>query len=228
MTTDSSQTQSVDLHLVDAVTGETHDVVAGRLVVAGFTGRDKSGVEGHLEELQALGVPVPDSTPAFYELDPSLLTTADVIKVDGAMTSGEVEPVMVNANGQWLLCVGSDHMDREIERSSIEMSKAACPKIISSSCVRVGALMDWDGTRIHSWLDQETTPYQAGSLAELLSLSTLLDGASETVGTLGNGAVMFLGTVPIVDGRLRASAHFAGELNIPDVGEPLSVSYRIL
>lgn len=216
------------IRLVDALTGETHNAVIKRLVISGFTGRNRPEVEAHLDELRTLDVPVPETTPAFYELDPALVTTADVIEVDNVMTSGEVEPVVVNVNGEWLLCVGSDHTDRDIERSSIEMSKAACPKVISSSYVHLEAISDWDGIRIRSWLDGEPTPYQDGSLAELMPLPAVFDRATQAVGPLGEGVLLFLGTLPIADGRLRPSAYFAGELKIPNVDDPLSVFYRIL
>jgi hypothetical protein len=62
--------------------------------------------------LRALGVATPERTPAFYRVDPGLLTTATRIGVEGTFTSGEVEPVLIVHQGRLLLSVGSDHTDR--------------------------------------------------------------------------------------------------------------------
>jgi len=37
-----------------------------QVVVAGFTGRDRASVEAHISELVGLGVPRPDTVPAFF------------------------------------------------------------------------------------------------------------------------------------------------------------------
>jgi len=94
-----------------------------RLVVAGYTGRDEATVKAHTQELAAIGIPPPDSVPCFYELDPSLLTTAPVIEVDSKHTSGEVEPVLIRHGGKYYLGIGSDHTDRDLQRVDIEASK---------------------------------------------------------------------------------------------------------
>ena len=47
------------------------------LVVAGWTGRDVAALEKHIRELEAIGVKRPKSTPIFYRVAASLLTTDD-------------------------------------------------------------------------------------------------------------------------------------------------------
>jgi len=44
---------------------------------------------------------------------------------------------------------------------------------------------------------------------------------------LDSGAVVFLGTVPVLDGHVRASARFEGELCIAGIADPLRISYQI-
>ncbi|MFJ5900842.1 DUF2848 family protein [Streptomyces sp. NPDC093064] len=107
--------------------GDEVTVAPTHLVVAGYTGRDLTAVRHHIEELAAIGVPEPDKIPAFYELDANLLSTNHEIEVDGTATSGEVEPVLIRANGRYYLTVGSDHTYRKLERFDIHASKAACP-----------------------------------------------------------------------------------------------------
>src|SRR3954454_6515463 len=120
-----------------AGTGERLLLTDFDLVVAGYTGRD---------ELAAIGVPPPDSVPAFYELDASLATQERQVPVAGSNTSGEVEPVLVRSSGRLYLTVGSNHPGRDIERSSVADSKAACPKPLSTTLVALGEArsLDWD------------------------------------------------------------------------------------
>ena len=44
------------------------------LVVAGWTGRDMSAVQHHIDELAAIGVPAPSTVPLFYRLAVTQLT----------------------------------------------------------------------------------------------------------------------------------------------------------
>jgi hypothetical protein len=84
-----------------------------RLVIAGWTGRDRAAIDHHIEELAAIGVPRPTSVPLYYRVAASLLTQASQIEVLGEGSSGEVEPVLVRARSRWWLTVGSDHTDRD-------------------------------------------------------------------------------------------------------------------
>src|SRR5579862_2224452 len=46
-----------------------------RLVIAGWTGRDRAAVLAHIRELELLGVRPPRTTPIFYRAAATLLTT---------------------------------------------------------------------------------------------------------------------------------------------------------
>src|SRR5437868_4528275 len=76
------------------------EVEVRRLVAAGYTGRDESAVQAHIDELAALGVAPPESVPMFYVLEPSLATTSRSVLVGSSSSSGEVEPVLVCWQGQ--------------------------------------------------------------------------------------------------------------------------------
>jgi hypothetical protein len=67
-----------------AGTAETVAATGFDLVVAEDTGRDEAAVKKHIDELAAIGVPL----PAFYALAPELATQADRITVTGSNTSG--------------------------------------------------------------------------------------------------------------------------------------------
>src|SRR5215469_6213736 len=148
-------------------TGEQLHLRPSRLIVAGFTGRDDARVAAHIAELAAAGVPRAPSVPAFYPLDPALLTTAASIRVRGDQTSGEVEPVIIASHGRYYLGVGSDHTDRAVERLSIPASKRACPKPIATEAVRLPdelGLFGWDEVLVESRVDHDIC--QTGTLAE--------------------------------------------------------------
>ena len=172
------------------------------LIVAGYTGRDAGAVAEHIAELAAIGVAPPATVPAYYDLDPGLLTTEPVIEVDGVASSGEVEPVLIRHAGDYYLGVGSDHTDRDLERSDIGESKGACPR---PSCPEVIALpggvagLDWDAVCVESTVDG--MQYQSGTLAALRMPADLLGGLTDALGGITTDLVVFAGTLPLLHGR---------------------------
>src|SRR5262249_31465530 len=85
--------------------GRETDVLVHTAIVAGWAGRDRAAVEHHIAELEALGVPRPSSTPVFYRVSASRLTTAAEIESTPA-SSGEVEPVLLHHDGRVWVGVG--------------------------------------------------------------------------------------------------------------------------
>lgn len=215
------------LELTDRLTGATLPVEVRRLLVAGFTGREQEEVARHVEELRAFGAPAPETTPCLFVLDPALLTAADRISVTGTFTSGEVEPVVVVHEGARLLAVGSDHTDRDVERRSLADSKHACPKVISTGCVPVERIADWDAVTLTSWADDDPTPYQQGTLRALLGLPDLEARLRPLGATLTDGDVLFMGTVPVTGGELRPADRFRATLRVPGLDTDLTIDYRI-
>src|SRR3954471_7889366 len=101
-------------------TGSERRAIAVReLVIAGWTGRDEAAIRHHIEELAAIGVPRPSSTPVFYRVSAANLTQNERLVVLGDDTSGEVEPVIVADEGGMWLGLGSDHTDRKAETIGI-------------------------------------------------------------------------------------------------------------
>jgi hypothetical protein len=92
------------------------------LIVAGWTGTDEKGLQHHIEELAALGVPAPSSVPVFYRNAVSNVMQVDRLQVLGPDTSGEVEPVVLAMDDGLWLTVGSDHTDRKAEAIGISLS----------------------------------------------------------------------------------------------------------
>lgn len=209
-----------------AVDGAPVEVAPTHLVVAGYTGRDAAAVRHHIAELAAIGVPEPETVPAFYELDASTLTTSTEVEVDGPMTSGEVEPVLIRANGRYYFTVGSDHTDRHLERADIKASKAACAKPIADTVIDLGSdptTVSWDAITASSWVDDQ--PYQQGTLASMLPIGEVLSTWNR-IGSDGVPLVLFGGTLPLLDGTFRYGRTWRMRLDVPGQ-TPLDFTYRV-
>jgi hypothetical protein len=186
------------------------------LLVIGYAGRDEAAVRHHIDELAAIGIAPPPQVPMVYHLAADLLTTARHLQTPGPRTSGEVEPVLVRAAGVWHLAVGSDHTDRELEAVDVRDSKAACPKPVSGTALRLdvnpatgGLDQAWDAIGVASWIDGD--PYQGGTLSALRVPSDLVARATAEV-PVGD-LVVFCGTVPLLDGSFRYGETFAASMS---------------
>ena len=146
------------------------------LIIAGWTGRDASAIEHHVEELAAIGVPRPSTVPLFYRVAVQNLTQALSIQAVGGRTSGEVEPVLVTMKSGLWLTVGSDHTDRQTETFSVAVSKQACAKVVADQAWSYEQIAGHlDDIEIRSWIDEnrERVLYQEGSLAAIRPLNEL-------------------------------------------------------
>jgi hypothetical protein len=214
----------LNLHVVG--TDEQLAVSPERLVVAGYTAKDEAAVARHIAELARIGVPPPASVPAFYHLDPVLLTTEAVVEVGGPSTSGEVEPVVIRYDGRHFLAVGSDHTDRDLERTSIAASKAACPKPVGGSVVALGSdlsSVDWDHLAVHSSVDGR--PYQRGSVSMLRHPAELVERMTAMVGSIAGDLVLFCGTMPLLGGEFVHGSQWRIHLELPG-GPTLTHAYE--
>lgn len=202
------------------VDGDRLTVRPQRLIVAGYTARDEESVTRHIEELAAIGVPPPPSVPMFYDLDPELLSTDASVHVDGAATSGEVEPVLIRHDDTYYLGVGSDHTDRELEREDIAASKAACPKPVGNQVLRIGAELsfpDWDRLEARSEVDGR--PYQEGPIAALRHPAELVEKMTAALGSIQGDLVMFCGTLALIGGKFVHGATWSLSLSLPETAQ---------
>ncbi len=213
----------------DATNGRALAFQPRRLVVAGYTGRDRNHVRAHIDELAAQGITAPASTPAFYEIPIGLLTQRSELRVTSVETSGEVEPVLLCTNAGWYLGVGSDHTARDIERESVARSKASCGKPVGSWVFPLSHVVErWDAIRVRSRAD--TIGYQEASLSILLPAAEIVAAYQNRPAADADdvaGLVMFLGTVPISDGKFVYSTLFDAELISPD-GQQIACSYKVV
>ncbi len=196
-----------------------------RLLIAGYTGRDQAAVARHIEELRQHGIPAPPRTPLVYELPPDRLTTAEAVTVASETTSGEAEVVLVVAGNELFIGVGSDHTDRDLERTSIERAKAVCPKPLARQLWRWSDVHDhWDACLLRSWSDG--TLYQEGSVAGLLAPDAILAVVREQAGDVAD-SVVYCGTLPLLGSILRYDRHFEAVLTDPVTGRALRCAYTV-
>jgi hypothetical protein len=205
------------------------DVGAVRtLIIAGWTGRDPEHVERHIRELEAIGVRRPARTPEFYRVSPSLLSSSDTITAPPTST-GEVEFVLLNANGALHVTVGSDHTDRELERQDITAAKEACGKPVASTAWRYDDVANhWDQLEIRSFVevDGHRRLHQEGRVAAMLAPPNLIARYEADVGPFTPGTAIFGGTLAAL-GPMEAAVVFEIELTDPVLQRTLRHSYRV-
>ncbi|MGY1812284.1 DUF2848 family protein [Blastococcus sp. SYSU D00820] len=216
------------------VAGTTERISAApqRLVIAGYTGRDRAAVQHHIDELAEQGIAPPPTVPMFYELDPALLTTEAQVSVGGTQTAGEVEPVYARLGGRWYLGVGSDHTDRLVEQRDVHESKAACVKPVAPVLVPLpgdvlagGFDGDFDALTATSWVDG--TVYQEGALTGLRPPGDVLTRLFETLGPDDDSDLVVLGgTLPLLGGQFVYGRTWRLRLAVGD-GPVLEHTYTV-
>ena len=209
----------------ELVDGGALTIEPGRLVIAGYTGRDQSAVRAHIEELARIGVPPPPSVPMFYEVPIELVTTEPSIQVDGPATSGEVEPVILRWGGNCYVGLGSDHTDRDIEKRDVRESKASAAKPVGRRLLELDSLLDgWDECRLRCTVDGQ--PYQEGFLSGLMTPAALIEALEASGDEFEDGTLMFCGTLPLLTGSFTFGARYELELTTPN-GRSLSHTYDV-
>ncbi|WP_027554239.1 DUF2848 domain-containing protein [Bradyrhizobium sp. Cp5.3] len=198
------------------------------LIIAGWAGRDAAAIEHHIEELAALGIPRPSTTPLYYRVAAQTLTQENRLTVLGPDSSGEVEPVIVAmADGLWV-GIGSDHTDRKAEASGIALSKQLCGKPVGPQLWSYGSVENhWDELVLRSWatIDGQRVLYQDSPVSSLRTPRDLIRRHTGS-GTLAAGTLMFCGT-PGAIGGIRPGTRFEMELSDPVLGRKLTHAYDV-
>jgi 2-keto-4-pentenoate hydratase/2-oxohepta-3-ene-1,7-dioic acid hydratase in catechol pathway len=204
-----------------------------RMINAGYVGRNRSAVMAHIEELRREGIPPPPSVPLVFPVMSHNITTSNRIEVVSSKTSGEAEYVLLIGGGKIYVGVGSDHTDRELEKASIVQSKQVCQNIVSSAVWDYGDVQStWDDFILRSWVKEEGSEgevlYQSAALSSIIHPEELMKFVqSRVTGGIGEGTVIFSGTVPVVADRMIYGGHFRCELTSPRSGRSLGCGYQV-
>ena len=214
--------------LDDGGSARAQDVDLRCAIIAGWTGRDPVSLEKHIVELEALGVKRPPTTPVFYRVAATRLTSNSAMEVTGATSSGEVEFVLLQWKGRLWIGVGSDHTDREAETYDVTVSKQMCDKPIAAKFWAFDAVAaHWDSLLLRSYIfdgNGNRVLYQQGSVAGMLAPPELLKKWGRP---LADGTFMFGGTLAALGG-IRPSRRFEYEIEDPVLGRSLSHGYDIV
>ena len=198
------------------------------LIVAGWTGRDADAIAHHIAELAELGVPAPSDTPLYYRVSAPLLTDAPLIEAVGGASSGEVEPLIVEAEGKRYLGLASDHTDRALEAHSVAMSKQVCAKPCALE------LWEWDEVaerleeiELESWIEEngEWVQYQSGTIASIRPLAELIAGSRLSELAKDGPVAMLCGTFG-AKGGVRPAAKFRMQMRDPKTGRSITHDYE--
>lgn len=222
----TTREKSIELN-VQSLSGQSSEkMIVQDLIIAGWTGRDPIAVQHHIEELKALGVPPPKTTPIFYRVSSSRLNQQKQIEVIGQASSGEAECVLVKFNDDLLVGLGSDHTDREAETFGITLSKQMCDKPLGVNFWPYEEVVDhWDKLILRSRIEEAgiEVVYQDGPVSSLRSPFDLISKYSKE-GVLPDGSVMFCGTHAAIGG-IRPSKKFSMELIDPVLNRKLTHDY---
>ena len=208
---------------------KTIQVGVTKVVIAGWTGRNKEAMEEHMAELEAIGIARPKTAPIFYRVSADLLTQNKTISVVGEDSSGEVEFFVLKTDEGLCIGVGSDHTDRKVEAYNVTTSKQVCAKPISNSLWRYDDVIDhWNDLilRSHAIEDGENNLYQQGSITTMLPAEDLIQRYSPDLGALEANTLMFCGTLAVIGG-IRPMEAFVVELEDPVLGRKISHQYTI-
>ncbi|MCG6205192.1 DUF2848 domain-containing protein [Rhodopseudomonas sp. HC1] len=203
-------------------------VQIGDLIIAGWTGRDPVARDKHIKELEELGIAPPASTPIYYRVAASRLTTRTAIEVSDENSSGEVEFVLIKSGGQLYVGVGSDHTDRKVETYNITVSKQMCDKPVAPELWAFDDVAaHWDQLVLRSFatIGGERVLYQEGTLSGMLPPAELIEREFGKDG-MPNGAAMFGGTFA-AKGGIRPATRFDYELTDPVLNRTISSGYEV-
>ncbi len=204
------------------------NVQIDRLVVAGWTGRDRAALEKHIAELEAIGVKRPATVPIFYRASAARLTIEDSIEALGNASSGEAEFVLLQHDGRLWVGAGSDHTDREVEKYGVSVSKQMCDKPIAPEFWPIVEVAPhWNKLMLRAYIAESGTRklYQEGSVTAMLDPLALIEQFAGKPG-LEEGTLMFCGTLA-AHGGIRAADVFEFELDDPVLGRKIQHRYRV-
>lgn len=198
------------------------------LIVAGWTGRDADAIAHHIAELAELGVPAPSDTPLYYRVSAPLLTDAPLIEAVGGASSGEVEPLIVEAGGKRYLGLASDHTDRALEAHSVAMSKQVCAKPCALELWAWDEIADrLEEIELESWIEEsgDWVQYQSGTIASIRPLAELIAGSKMSELAKDGPVAMLCGTFG-AKGGVRPAAKFRMQMRDPKTGRSITHEYE--
>jgi hypothetical protein len=159
----------------------------------------------------------------------AMLTQGDRVEIYSPQSSGEVEYVLVVTRQRVALTIGSDHTDRKVEATSIELSKQICPNVMARTAWALADVADHvDDLVLGAWVRKGGAwePYQKAPIAALLPPSYWLE---RLAGRLPEDAavVLFSGTTSTLGGALMYGDGFRMSLEDARLGRSIVHEYDV-
>jgi len=212
---------------VDSATGaeqRTFDV--SRVYNLGFTIRDTEKMQAHLDEVVGVHVDWPDRPPVIFPISPWATIVSDDVPIQYKTTSGEIEIVMIVDDGQLYVTCGSDHTDRELEKTDIPWSKQVAPNIVASTVWPWTDVKDhWEQVQMESYVDGKL--YQKAGVAEFWSPEEMVDSVKGRIPELPGARVFFSGTVVSVDELMDFGLQWTLKMIDPVAGRTIQHDYKV-
>jgi hypothetical protein len=213
-----AESSAPTLTFINGMDGRPFAFTPRRVVLAGYTGRDREAVQRHIDELLEQGIPAPERTPELYRTEPSKVQIDGALPKGDGWSSGEVEFVLLVASETTFVTVGSDHTDRDLERTSVPDAKRSFAKVVGSQVWPLQDLLrDWDSLLLRSWVTAggARRKYQEGPIATIMEPGALIDLLQEE--DRADGLVLFSGTVPALEPAPESGeVQFEGEIVTPE------------
>lgn len=186
------------------INNQNESVTISKVYCIGYTGRNKEKTMDHILELEKIGVAPPAEIPTLYPVRRNSLNQSKEIEVLGGESSGEAEIVLVfgGSEDEAYITVGSDHTDRSLETTDINLSKQICDKPIAQKAWKLKDIVGhWDELILTSqvYVDGKWQEYQSAKINEIIPLNEIKDFLNKKHITLKN-CVVFSGTVPLLEG----------------------------
>ncbi len=185
------------------------------IINAGRTIKNPAELVSHVEELRKLGLNVDNEVPLFYPKIVDRIITGDKMQVlPNSKTQGEVEYVLI-FDDDIFIGVGSDHTDRDLEKSDVCLSKQIYPNVLAPKLWRYSDVKDhWDDIIMRSWVKQDSKLilYQEDYLNTLIHPENLIKKFRSNFVKDLKGIIMFCGTLPLLKKDLKFGTYFEMEL----------------
>lgn len=197
---------------------------------AGYTGRDQSVVQAHIDELAEQGISGPSEIPTLFSVPTYMVMQETDVEVEHEKTSGEAEWAMLyrGENLPPLLTVASDHTDRAVEAFSVTSSKQLSPNLLGTQAWQLDEIteqLDDITLRSKVLVDGNWLLLQEGTVGDLISPLDWLQRLRD-LNRLVPGTLLLGGTLPMRDPTKQFADAWSVELALP-TGESIGVRYSV-
>jgi 4-hydroxyphenylacetate 3-monooxygenase len=220
----------ITVRIEEAAGARTVRVPIAAMYNLGSATRRAEAAVPHQQEVARSGINIAFDIPPprIYPIATHALVTGGLVEVFGAHSSGEVEIVVLAAEGRVFVGVGSDHTDRHVEQTSILWSKQMCPNVLAPVLWPLDEMRDrWDSCLLRSWVDGR--PYQEVQAGDFLPPREMLRIVRERSAMVPEGNMLvFGGTIVSLAKELGYGRRWEIELEDPGAARRIRHGYDVV